>query len=366
MLPASHDPIKQINVIVTATGSVVGEGIIKCLKLANSKSAEEERKFTYNIISVDMSPLAPGLYRGRNAILVPSPDSSSYIDKLIGICNKYDVKAIFVGSDEELLALSDRTIQIENQSGARVIGNSPRVLEIAKDKWNTFEFLKREGIPCPETALPEEADEFSKRTGFPLVVKPREGHGSIHFYIVTDKEELQFAISQIRKSNLEPLLQEYLKGLDCEFTTGVTLEGGKRENVQSSIAMRRILKHGQTYKAFIDDFPKVKEPAEKAALRLRAEGPINVQSKLSSDVSKIFEINPRFSASCPIRAMAGVNEPDLVFRNQILGEKVTISKIEHLVALRYWNEVYVPYESYNKLSDVGFSEDPHSFIANYF
>ena len=97
MLPASTEPTKKsFNDIVTATGSVVGEGIVKCLKLANSQN-EEERKFTYNIISVDMRPLAPGRYRGSIAVIVPSPESSSNIEKIIGVSKKYGVKAIFVG-----------------------------------------------------------------------------------------------------------------------------------------------------------------------------------------------------------------------------------------------------------------------------
>jgi carbamoyl-phosphate synthase large subunit len=341
----------------------VGEGIIKCLKLANSKN---EKNYTYEIISVDMSPLAPGLYRGISGKLVPSADSPSYVDSLLRICKTNSVKAIFVGSDEELMVLSRRSKEIEEESGAKVIGNSPKVLEIAKDKWKTYQFLKRENIPCPESDLPENAEEFIERVGFPIVVKPREGHGSIHFHIVSDAEELQYAISRIKKSNLEPMLQEFLKGEDSEFTTGVILDRTGK-SVQSSIAMRRVLKHGQTYKAFIEDYPKVREVAERAALRLLAGGPINAQSRIVGGVSKIFEINPRFSASCPIRAIAGVNEPDLVFRNQVLGEKLSIPKIEmNLVALRYWNEVYVPYRSFNKLSELGESTRPESFIPDYF
>jgi carbamoyl-phosphate synthase large subunit len=226
--------------------------------------------------------------------------------------------------------------------------------------------LKRENIPCPESALPEDKDEFIERVGFPIVVKPREGHGSIHFNIANDPEELQFAISRIKKSNLEPLLQEFLRGDDSEFTTGVTLDK-TGSGVQSSIAMRRILKHGQTYKAFIEDYPKVRETAEQAALRFGAEGPINAQSRIAEGLSKIFEINPRFSASCPIRAIAGVNEPDLVFRSQVLGESLSIPAIEkNLVALRYWNEVYVPYSSFRMFSELGESTSPESFIPDYF
>ena len=39
------------------------------------------------------------------------------------------------------------------------------------------------------------------------------------------------------------------------------------------------------------------------------------------DEVKVFEINPRFSATCPMRAVAGINEPDIVLRNIFMNEK---------------------------------------------
>ena len=152
----------------------------------------------------------------------------------------------------------------------------------------------------------------------------------------------------IRRNNREPILQEFLEGENEEFTTGVSVS--QEGKILASIAMRRKLKHGQTYKAFVDDFPLVRDSAEKAALALGGRGPINVQSRMVKGESVIFEINPRFSASCPIRAIAGVNEPDLVYRNQLLGEEVSIRNYEKLVALRYWNEVYVPQEAFDAAS----------------
>jgi carbamoyl-phosphate synthase large subunit len=133
----------------------------------------------------------------------------------------------------------------------------------------------------------------------------------------------------------------------------------------SSISIKKVIKHGQTYKAFIDDYRSVRRSAEDVALKLGAAGPVNVQAKMEGDSPIVFEINPRFSATCPMRAAAGVNEPDVVFRNAVLGEEVKIDGYDRLVCMRYWNETYVPYALYEKASRDGKIEKG-SFVPDYF
>ncbi len=352
----------KVSVIVTAAGSVVGEGIIKCLKLAN---AAKSKHANYEIIALEMSPLGAGLYRADRGILVPSPESPNFVDKVIEICKGYSVKAIFVGSDEELMALAVEAERIEDESGARVITNSSEIVSTGKDKWKTYEFLKKENFPRAESALPDNRNEFVRMFGFPVIVKPREGHGSEQFHIVNNEEELNQAVASIERAGMRAVLQEYLDAKDAEFTTGIVLNKGGT-SVLSSISMRRILKHGQTYKAFVQDYSTVRKSAEEVAMKLGSRGPLNIQSRIVGGEPKIFEINPRFSASCPIRAASGVNEPDIIIRDQVLGEKIELEPYREIVCLRYWNEVYVPYDSFLKLSDNQKIEDSGSFIPDYF
>ena len=354
----------RANVIVTASGSIIGEGIIKCLKFANSRK-EDTRSLSYEIVACDMNAQAPGLYRGDFGILLPSPYSTDYIEKLIKIAKSHGSQAIFCGSDEELIPLVENRERLERESGARLISNPPSVLERGMDKWKTYQFLKEANLPRAESALPEMKDEFVRSMGFPLVVKPRGGHGSTSIFIVRDFAEIEAAISSIEKSGGKPILQEFLKGDEAEFTTGIAVND-TGDRVLSSIAMRRTLKHGQTYKAFVDDFPIVRKSAEKVALSFGCIGPLNVQSRMVDGEPKVFEINPRFSASCPIRAVAGVNEPDIVFRNAVLGEDLNVSSYRKIVALRYWNELYVPLEAYEETRRSGETKSDASFLAEYF
>jgi carbamoyl-phosphate synthase large subunit len=112
----------------------------------------------------------------------------------------------------------------------------------------------------------------------------------------------------------------------------------------------------------------VRESAERFASKLGARGPINVQAKLQGDKPTIFEVNPRFSASCPIRAVAGINEPDIVFRNAVLEEEVNVKSYKRLFCMRYWNEVYIPMSTYEEMVAKGQTRknENHSFIPDYF
>ena len=352
---------EKATVLVTATGGIVGEGIIKSLRLANSKSGP----VSYSILAADADPRAAGLYRADEGFLLPGAGAPDYIDRLVKLTKENGVKAIFVGADEELAAVASAADRISKEGGAVAISNAPETIAVGSDKWKTYEFMKRNGLPCAESALPGERERFVKEFGYPVVVKPRDGHGSEEFYVARGADDLDHAVSAIQRRGWHPMLQELLTGEDNEFTTGVTV-GRRGAEVMSSISMRRSLKSGQTYKAFIDDFPEVRKAAEEVARRLRGSGPVNVQARVSKGEPKLFEINPRFSASCPLRAAAGVNEPDILYRNFVLGEEIRAEGYQRLVCLRYWNEVYLPYGDYEQAERTGKVRDSGSWIPDYF
>jgi carbamoyl-phosphate synthase large subunit len=350
-------------VLITAAGSIIGEGIIKCLKLANAIPGQS---FCYVVIAADMRADSAGLYRGHFGEIIPSPlDESKYYEALADLCRKYSIRAIFPGSDEELVPLAMLAPRFEKELGVKVIVNPLPVLKIAMDKWKTYMFLKSEGLRCAESSLPENRRKFVEKFGYPLIVKPRVGHGSDGLFLVRNEEETDLAILNIRKIRGEPLIQEYLPSEDAEFTTGVTVSE-KNGTVLSSISMRRKLKHGQTYKAFVENVESVRRSSEKVALALGGRGPVNVQSRVVKGVSIVFEANPRFSASCPIRAVAGVNEPDIIFRDQVLKEEIHPPDYRKLVALRYWSEVYVPQSTIENVVTTGHVNVRESFVQDYF
>ncbi len=67
-------------VLVTSAGSIIAQGIIKSLNLANE---QKDNPLRYQIIGTDMSPDAAGLYRADNGVLVPAATSADYTDYLV-------------------------------------------------------------------------------------------------------------------------------------------------------------------------------------------------------------------------------------------------------------------------------------------
>ncbi len=231
-----------------------------------------------------------------------------------------------------------------------VITSQPQVVEMCRDKYRTNEFLQENNLNFIPTCLYHEIDDFMKDYRFPLVVKPREGFGSKLFQIVNSIEELEFACKAITQTGWKPMIQKYLKGDANEYTTGLTL-GKEKNQIMSTITLKKVLKHGQTYKAFIDKYPKVTKVCNQIAKKLRTFGPLNIQSRIDVDDNqvKIIEINPRFSASGPMRTVAGVNEPDIMVRNVLFNEDVKTLDHKSLVCFRYWNETYIDKKKYERV-----------------
>jgi len=70
------------------------------------------------------------------------------------------------------------------------------------------------------------------------------------------------------------------------------------------------------------DFPEVRQQCERIAGALGAKGPINIQCRVVDGKVRVFEINPRFSGTTSLRAMMGYNEPDILIREHVLGERI--------------------------------------------
>jgi carbamoyl-phosphate synthase large subunit len=349
-------------VLITAVGGIVAQGIIKSLKLANLSNNGGVK---YRITAADMNAQAAGLYRCDKGVLLPAATSNEYIESLLRVAKEEDTDAIFIGSDEEIPIIGNSRMRIESETNAKVLVSPKEVLDIARDKWKTYLFLKQNNLDVAASALPENADQFVTEFGYPIVVKPREGYGSLNFHIVRSNSELGKALSEIRQAGWHAILQEYMDQNHIEYTSGITIDRRGRY-VMSSVSIQKTLKGGQTYKAFIDDYEDVRKPSEEAGLRLGGTGAINIQAKLVGGRLKIFEINPRFSATCPMRAVAGINEPDIVYRNSVLGEEIRLKEYKRLVCMRYWNEVYTTFPTYEELLRTGAVGSNDSFTSNYF
>jgi carbamoyl-phosphate synthase large subunit len=136
----------------------------------------------------------------------------------------------------------------------------------------------------------------------------------------------------------DTVIQEGVGSPRGEYTAGVLYFDGQEP---ISVVMRRDLRDGNTYRAYVDSYPELNTFVRRVAVALRPYGPVNFQFRVDDVTPKIFEINGRFSGTTPMRARAGFNEVEMAIRHLVNGAALTQPHVEHVTFLRYWDEIMV-------------------------
>jgi carbamoyl-phosphate synthase large subunit len=262
-------------------------------------------------------------------------NDARYVDRLTSLIELERPDMIIPGTDVELAVFAAHRGDWETRFRTNVVVSSPDVVRTADDKYLTFQFLREHGFEAPDSCLAGEEAELVRRVGFPLIVKPRIGARSVGVVKVVDEKGLSRAIAE--GNNV--VIQECVATDADEYTAGVLVFDGVCE---ASIVMRRDLRDGNTYRAYVEDFPELNAQVRKLAQALAPHGPANFQFRLDKQGrAKVFEINGRFSGTTPLRMHAGFNEVDMVLRRLLRGERVLQPAIRPMTILRYFTEQVV-------------------------
>jgi carbamoyl-phosphate synthase large subunit len=106
--------------------------------------------------------------------------------------------------------------------------------------------------------------------------------------------------------------------------------------------MRRVLSAGTTVLAETGRFPDVEEEAARIGAAFGLRGPSNVQLRRGADGPVAFEVNPRFSGTTALRALAGWNDVGAAVRHYLYGEPIALQPPRAGRITRHWDEVFVP------------------------
>ncbi|MFU8805191.1 MAG: ATP-grasp domain-containing protein [Bradymonadaceae bacterium] len=322
-----------MNVLITGAGALLGQGIIRTLRASSLE---------VTIAAVDPNPLSAGLYWADRSYIVPMADDPTYLAAIEDILERERPDVVLIGTDVELPFFAAHRHRLESIFHTHFLVSDPHVVRIAEDKWLTNRFLKDAGFNPPQSCLAGDEAKLVNAVGFPLIVKPRVGSRSMGVRVVHGWDELAKAVEE------EPdcIIQECVATDADEYTAGALVFEGR---CQASIVMRRILKDGNTYQAFVEDYPELNAYVRRVAEELRPHGPVNIQFRLDEGKPRVFEINARFSGTTPLRALAGFNEVEIGLDWLIYGMPVIQPKIRPMTILRHWSETVVPLRS---LSDV--------------
>lgn len=109
-----------------------------------------------------------------------------------------------------------------------VPGMPSRTAENFRDKARMKDILRAAGIPCARHAMARSSTDAvaeGRRIGYPLVVKPPAGAGSVGTYRVESEQQLRSLLAMNHPSEAEPvLLEEFIVGEEHSLET-ISIDG---------------------------------------------------------------------------------------------------------------------------------------------
>jgi carbamoyl-phosphate synthase large subunit len=317
----------SIPVLVTGVGGAsIGEQVCKALRLGRR---------SYTLITTNTTRAPLGVVASEHQELLPACSSDEYLPALLALVARHSVEFVVPGSEPELARLSrDRAALAA--AGAILLANAPEVIAIGLDKRRTEHAFASHGFAAPRTLEVTSAQDLEgDPLPLPCILKPAAGGGgSASTFVAQTRDELRFFAEYLLRNGQRALVQEYVGTPAHEYTVGV-LHAPDGRHLGTAVMRREILggmsnrlrvpnrtgrrelgdvlavSSGLTQGDMVE-FAPVREQAEAMARALDSRGPLNIQGRWDGRAFLPFEINPRFSGTTPMRAMAGFNEPELL------------------------------------------------------
>ena len=116
-----------------------------------------------------------------------------------------------------------------------VPGPSLETARLCRDKVAMKEFLRGQGIPCAQSgavASAADAHTFAERCGYPVILKPIAGFGSLRTYRCGTKAELDDAVTKLKPSAQQRVaIEEFIEGHEGFIDSMCDKEGVRHEFV---------------------------------------------------------------------------------------------------------------------------------------
>lgn len=277
------------------------------------------------VIGTNSEADTTGMFASDVSYVVPAITDPTYIDSLLDICIKEKVKMVVSLFDIDLPYLAAAKPMFEKH-GVAVVVSSPDVIDIANDKFKTYQFLTEHNIPAPMTYCDYTQalnDLKSDKLKYPLFIKPRWGMGSIGVYKAENEEEFNFYYKAVQKQiensylkklnsaelDKSVLIQASVEGEEYGIDIFNTLDG----DFLISVEKRKLsMRSGETDGAIVIQNEQLSELSHKVSKLLKHIGNLDMDVLYNENTFYVLELNARFGGGYPFSHLAGANFPKLL------------------------------------------------------
>lgn len=313
-----------IRVAITGVSGDVGLGAIRGLRA--DRNAEED----IWMLGLDGTEDCAGRHLVDAYATLPPVAGPTYIAGLVSQLRLHAIDVLLPGIDSEICILSRARHELA-KTATRIALAPAELIEAAEDKIATAALLSACGLKAPTT---RDADN-PLDLGFPLVAKPRRGHGSHGVNVLTDAQSLNAFLNEGRTGYC---LQRYIEG--PEFSVGFLYDWNGV--LRDAIPMERTLEGGRTVRATVVKTPEILRFIEDFGSRIRGMGAVNAQLRMDPVAGPlVFEINARLSGSTAMRVAVGFNDPLRIVKHLARGVPIERSSIRQATVYRLPTELVV-------------------------
>lgn len=322
------------NILITSAGRRV--------ELIRAFQVELKKKFpTSKVYTAEANPEWSSACRlSDEYFTIPRVDNENYINSILELCIKKEIKIVVPTIDTELLVLSDSK-ELFLSNNIQIVVSDFDFISKCRDKRQTNVLFKDLRIEIP-TAIDK------KNPSFPLFIKPYDGSLSKDIYLINSKEELTDSLL----NNPKLMFMEYINPRDFhEYTIDAYYD--KNSDLKCLVPRRRIeVRGGEISKGKTEKLEFYKILKDKLSFIKGAKGCLTVQFFIGKETDEIIgiEINPRFGGGFPLSYASGANYPEYIILEYMMNEPITFNDnwIENRVMLRFDSEVILDQDDFTK------------------
>jgi carbamoyl-phosphate synthase large subunit len=308
------DKINTLNILITSVSKKVL--LVKSFRKTLSEISGG------NIIATDINEDSVALYFADKHYITPKTEDDSYLQYIVNLCKKENIRLIIPTRCEELSFFSKEKGRFESL-GCKVMVCDYKSLDICQDKNKFVKFCVDNDIPVPNTY-------YNNIDSYPVFIKPNYGKSGIGIRKINNEDELNMYV----KNKEDYVIQENIKWDEYTIDYFADFNGNC---LNMAIRKRIRVINGESCVSKIYNIEKIEINCRKLGNKLKLIGHNTIQCFYDDETNcvKFIEINPRFGGAGNLGVVAGLDSPRILI-NLLLDKDISCSKIkDNLIMLRY-------------------------------